>query len=473
MTHPTDAIEEFEATSPEMRFELVDGQFVVGGSLAGSRWLLREIIQGWGKESALAFAPVKLWYEALRVAFDAPSESNLSEWAKNYSDQAPSIPPLGSRHLGKHWHVRTLLTQDLFTAVGIASLGKCIGGDFVMRLGEDAFTPDLMFMQVSRLQGYHHWFFEGPADLVIEVLLPEHTELDKQERFRRYEAGGVSHYWTIDPVQQQVELFRLTNGGYQPQKLDPDGCYRGIEGLTFTPHHLWLPYDQKLPIFQAPYQKSDWVMREVEGEELVWGTLPFVPQVELEPVSIQFEQFVSWCPEAKLEGYGGRYPLVGGTMGTRNALGMLLMSLGLVETVKLFPPQDWITALVELEQHYSTDQERRQKARSVALEAARKLHQDYQVGGVGVIGDLVHPESPWNFWSEISLVVWDVPKNVNLWALELDLDGEFEIDWVQPRWCTPAQWQQITTEMDVLAGDWVESCHTPVRKRYKLFEVSN
>lgn len=70
MTHPTDAIEEFEATSPEMRFELVDGQFVVGGSLVGSRWLLREIIQGWGKESALAFAPVKLWYEAMRVAFD-------------------------------------------------------------------------------------------------------------------------------------------------------------------------------------------------------------------------------------------------------------------------------------------------------------------------------------------------------------------------------------------------------------------
>jgi hypothetical protein len=45
-----------------------------------------------------------------------------------------------------------------------------------------------------------------------------------------------------------------------------------------------------------------------------------------------------------------------------------------------------------------------------------------------------------------------------------------EIDWIQPSWCTPAEWQQITSEMEVLAGDWVESCYTPVRKRYKLFE---
>ncbi|NES17869.1 MAG: hypothetical protein F6K41_02855, partial [Symploca sp. SIO3E6] len=277
----------------------------------------------------------------------------------------------------------------------------------------------------------------------------------------------VSNYWTIEPVQQQVKLFRLTNSGYQLQKLDPDGCYRGIEGLTFTPHHLWLPYKERLPVFQAPYQESNWVIREVEGEELQWGTVQFAPQIELKPVPITFEQFVSWCPEAKLEFSG--YILIGGTLGTRNALGMLLMSLGLVETVKLFPPQDWIDAIAALEQYYSNDGERRQKAREVAGEATRKLQEDYQIGGVGVIGDLVHPESPWNFWSEISLVVWDVPEKVSLWQLGQELGKGFQIDWIEPRWCTPAEWQQITSEMEVLAGDWEESRHTPIRKRYQLF----
>ena len=38
---------------PECRFELVDGQFLVGGTLEGSRWLLKEVLIGWGLEAAI------------------------------------------------------------------------------------------------------------------------------------------------------------------------------------------------------------------------------------------------------------------------------------------------------------------------------------------------------------------------------------------------------------------------------------
>ena len=41
---------------PEFRLELLNGQFLVGGTLAGSRWLLREALKGWGLEAAIAFA---------------------------------------------------------------------------------------------------------------------------------------------------------------------------------------------------------------------------------------------------------------------------------------------------------------------------------------------------------------------------------------------------------------------------------
>lgn len=94
-------------------------------------------------------APPQLWYEALRVAFDIPEHvSNMWEWATEYSYQAIEFPPLGSRHLGENWYVRQQLTQDLSSAVSRASLGQCLGRDFVMRLGEDAFTPDVMFIRV-------------------------------------------------------------------------------------------------------------------------------------------------------------------------------------------------------------------------------------------------------------------------------------------------------------------------------------
>lgn len=38
---------------PEFRLELVNGQFLVGGTLEGSQWLLKEALIGWGLEAAI------------------------------------------------------------------------------------------------------------------------------------------------------------------------------------------------------------------------------------------------------------------------------------------------------------------------------------------------------------------------------------------------------------------------------------
>mgnify|MGYP001800994785 CR=1 FL=1 len=53
---------------PETRFELVNGQFLVGGTLEGTRWLLKEALLGWGLDAAIAFAPLDQWWDALRQA---------------------------------------------------------------------------------------------------------------------------------------------------------------------------------------------------------------------------------------------------------------------------------------------------------------------------------------------------------------------------------------------------------------------
>jgi len=39
---------------PESKLELIDGQLVVGNSLIGSRLLLRQILQGWRADAAVA-----------------------------------------------------------------------------------------------------------------------------------------------------------------------------------------------------------------------------------------------------------------------------------------------------------------------------------------------------------------------------------------------------------------------------------
>ena len=63
-----------------------------------------------------------------------------------------------------------------------------------------------------------------------------------------------------------------------------------------------------------------------------WGSLLFTPDVQLEAVPIAFEEYMSWCPEAKFEFIQGK-PLIGSTPGTRNVLAMLLMTFGLESTI--------------------------------------------------------------------------------------------------------------------------------------------
>jgi Putative restriction endonuclease len=464
-----DEFKQMELEQPETRIELVDGQFLFGGDLLGSRWLLREILTGWGTAFAIPFASPEDWWTALRQVYNIPTmPTEALARADRLAEHPIQIPPLGSNFVGEHWFARRRLVEDLHRAVGFSSVGRAIGSDFVMRLGNDGFTPDVMVMLKNNLEGrYHNWYFDGAADVIIEVILPEHTEQDRQMRWQRYERGGVRELWLVDPVAQIVEFWRLTAEGYQRQAIDADGRYRGIPDLPFVPAHLWTREEQKLPLFETGYRKSDWVIREVEGEELGWGSEPFEPTVALEPVSIRFEQFISWCPEAKLEGYGGHYPVLGGSLGTRHALGMLLMTLGLIEVVQLQQPKHWVRALVEAQQDYAQDAEKREQWWAIARQLAEQLQADYRIGGVGVIGSLVEPH-PLHRGSELRLVVWDIPDNIKLWQVFEALDCAIAFDLIDPEGATPAEWRQIERQMVVLRGNWTGEAVRRRRKRMQF-----
>lgn len=146
------------------------------------------------------------------------------------------------------------------------------------------------------------------------------------------------------------------------------------------------------------------------------------------------------------------------------------MSIGLIDTMRLFPRQDWVAALAEAERHFAEDPERRQRAREFARALANTLHERYGIGSIGIIGDLVRPQVPWNFWSEIILVTWDEPNGLNSHEIYKEFGGDFETDWLQlSHYCTQAAWHQIETEMEVLVGTWDPIGHTPTKKLLKYF----
>ncbi len=187
-------------------------------------------------------------------------------------------------------------------------------------------------------------------------------------------------------------------------------------------------FNQEVFIVETPAQPYQRV-KETDGPE--WGSLPFQPRLELAPVPIRFEEYISWCPEAKFEFFDGK-PQIGYKIGTQHLLGMLLMTFGLASAVQVLPPQAWIAALkqrIEMEQQ---DTQRKEAWWQLARQATNLLRNQFGLTHLGAIGDLVHPQ-PLNYWSEITLVTRDadIPKRWELYDALSELSEDPEIRLLQ------------------------------------------
>lgn len=88
-----------------------------------------------------------------------------------------------------------------------------------------------------------------------------------------------------------------------------------------------------------------------------------------------------------------------------------------------------------------------------AGEVASHLKSKHSVGGIGVIGALVE-NAPLDRWSQIQLVVWDVPEGFKLWQFWQTLPQELPIDLIEAMRALPGEWQEISERMQVLEGEW-------------------
>ena len=51
-------------------------------------------------------------------------------------------------------------------------------------------------------------------DLVVEVISPSSKKQDRQRKFQLYERAGVKEYWIVEPVYEEVEIYRLIEGKF-------------------------------------------------------------------------------------------------------------------------------------------------------------------------------------------------------------------------------------------------------------------
>lgn len=422
-----DLFERLWQENPESKLELIDGQLIVGNGLEGSRYLLREILTGWGPAAAIPFAPLPLWWRALTEGFrdhEPPSaDAPLAAWETWATATAftPRVGPAGPRDDPGHRAARDRVRFGLYEITREEGLGQSLGPDFVMRLGENGFTPDVLVVSPERRGALRDYYLDGPADIAIEVLLPGHEDQDRALKRRYYAAGEVLEYWIVDPLEQRFDPLRLVDGTYRSQPVSGDGRYRpeSVPGVALVLERLWSGLEEDrwglaerdAPVFEVEERPPAGTVRR-GGGGVCWGDLPFHPQPGLEPRAIRFAEFISWCGRAKFEMVGGK-PLIDGTIGTRNVLGMLLRTFGLAGAVTVMTPSDWVEALEATRRERTRDAGRRERWWREVREVGAFLHDRYRFRRVAVIGDLTR-EEPLDVWSGVTLVVWDVPEKVSL-----------------------------------------------------------
>ena len=419
---PVSLMDEYLAWSPGSRIELVDGQLVVGDSLTHSRLLLSQILRGWGVDAVVALAPELLWWEALSYTFGAPAVAHFDELnsaaMQHWGAQLAFEPEIPQHHGNWRWpysELRQALRLAMFSlGRRDAKLGQSLGGGFVNRLGQHGFMPDILFYRGSHNRLYEY-YLDGPAEVIVEFIQPGCEDYIYKVKRSHYQAAGVPEFWIIDSACQQIELFRLVEGCYQQQIPDAAGGYavKSVPGLTFFPHKLWLDRDEHgYPPEETWFEVAADAPRlnriPSVGEGVDWSRGLLKLPTALEPVALAFEDYIYWCPEAKFEFANGR-PDIGGWEGIKGLTGMLLMTFGLMDVVKLAHPQAWVAALLQVRAE-ANDPDRQAKWWKLARETATFLRHHYNISRIAVVGDLVATE-PLNFWSELVLVVWGLSEN--------------------------------------------------------------
>lgn len=102
--------------------------------------------------------------------------------------------------------------------------------------------PDIFFVATENFDRIKEQYFEGAADLVIEVISPESVVRDTEDKFEEYESAGVKEYWILNPNRRTAIFYGFDeNKRYKMLPISADGIFesRVIEGLWINTNWLW------------------------------------------------------------------------------------------------------------------------------------------------------------------------------------------------------------------------------------------
>lgn len=173
-------------------------------------------------------------------------EEFLREYDGQYAEYVNNEVILPMSVTQKHDDLTGFFRAILRFYVEAKNLGRICGEPYQMKMVLDGETkgrePDIFFVKTENLDRVREQFFDGAADLVIEVVSPESVVRYTQEKFEEYEAAGVKEYWLIDPNRRTGNFYGFDeNGKYQLLPISADSKFssRVVDGLWIKTDWLW------------------------------------------------------------------------------------------------------------------------------------------------------------------------------------------------------------------------------------------
>ncbi len=72
---------------------------------------------------------------------------------------------------------------------------------------QNIYQPDLLFVSEDNKNIITGKAIEGAPDLIVEVISPSNSFIDRNTKKRKYLEFGVIEYWIVDPANKTLEIY--------------------------------------------------------------------------------------------------------------------------------------------------------------------------------------------------------------------------------------------------------------------------
>jgi Uma2 family endonuclease len=139
--------------------------------------------------------------------------------------------PVKLRHSDASEHLFILLKAYVHKY----GLGRVGHEKLLVSLTRNDYEPDIAFWRQETAAQFTPDQMRFPApELVVEVLSPSTEEIDRDTKFKDYEAHGVAEYWLIDADAETIEQYVLHDGQYTLAMKSGSGTLASIAVNGFS-----------------------------------------------------------------------------------------------------------------------------------------------------------------------------------------------------------------------------------------------